>query len=35
MMMDGVPENLNDTVNAQHLGLIHLAFGVDHAEEVD
>jgi lactoylglutathione lyase len=31
----GVPENLNDTVKAQHLGLIHLAFGATSKEDVD
>lgn len=30
-----VPVNLNDTVNEQHLGIIHLAFGVDSMDEVD
>lgn len=30
-----IPANKNDTVNAQHLGIIHLAFGVDTIEEVD
>lgn len=35
MSMDGVPPNTNDTVKAQHLGLIHLAFGVNTIEEVD
>ncbi|MES2851001.1 MAG: VOC family protein [Bacteroidota bacterium] len=35
MSMDGVPPNTNDTVQAQHLGLIHLAFGVDTIEEVE
>ena len=35
MQMPGVPSNLNDTVNTQHIGIIHLAFGVDSQEEVD
>lgn len=30
-----IPENINDTVQAQHLGIIHIAFGVDTMEEVD
>ena len=35
MSMPGIPGNLNDTRQAQHLGLIHLAFGVDTMAEVD
>ncbi len=35
MQRPGIPENSNDTVGAQHLGLIHLAFGVNHPAEVD
>lgn len=35
MKMKGVPENLNDTVQQQHLGIIHLAFGVDTIKDVD
>jgi len=35
MQMDGIPQNSNDTKVKQHLGLIHLAFGVDRKEEVD
>lgn len=35
MMMDDIPANKNDTVKAQHQGIIHLAFGVDTIEEVD
>lgn len=35
MTMAGVPENRNDTVQEQHLGIIHLAFGVNSPEEVD
>ena len=30
-----IPENRNDTVTAQHLGIIHLAFGVETLQEVD
>jgi lactoylglutathione lyase len=35
MSMPGVPANMNDTVKAQHKGIIHLAFGVSSMEEVD
>lgn len=35
MSMQSVPENMNDTVNKQHLGIIHLAFGVATMAEVD
>ncbi len=28
MSMKSIPENLNDRVGNQHLGIIHLAFGV-------
>jgi lactoylglutathione lyase len=35
MKMKGVPDNLNDTVQQQHLGIIHLAFGVDTLKDVD
>lgn len=35
MTMATVPVNLNDTVKSQHLGIIHLAFGVDSVAEVD
>jgi lactoylglutathione lyase len=35
MKMKGVPANLNDTVHRQHMGIIHLAFGVDTVAEVD
>jgi len=35
MSMPGIPSNANDRVKAQHLGLIHLAFGVNTPEEVD
>lgn len=35
MYRPGIPANQNDLVQAQHLGLIHLAFGVDTMAEVD
>lgn len=35
MKMKNIPENRNDTIHQQHLGLIHLAFGVETMEEVD
>lgn len=35
MSMTGIPANANDTVKVQHLGLIHLAFGVGSIEEVE
>jgi lactoylglutathione lyase len=35
MSMPGIPANQNDTVQSQHLGLIHLAFGVDTIGEVE
>ncbi|MCU0359077.1 MAG: VOC family protein [Cyclobacteriaceae bacterium] len=35
MQRAAIPENNNDTVNVQHLGLIHLAFGVNSMAEVD
>jgi lactoylglutathione lyase len=35
MAMPGIPQNKNDTIGKQHLGIIHLAFGVDTTEEVD
>lgn len=35
MYRPDIPENLNDTKQAQHLGLIHLAFGVEHMQDVD
>jgi lactoylglutathione lyase len=35
MAMPGIPLNLNDTVAQQHLGIIHLAFGVASRREVD
>ncbi|MCU0353670.1 MAG: VOC family protein [Cytophagales bacterium] len=30
-----IPANRNDTVQEQHLGIIHLAFGVDTMQEVE
>jgi len=35
MSMPGIPGNTNDTISKQHLGIIHLAFGVDTIAEVD
>jgi lactoylglutathione lyase len=35
MKMKGVPDNLNDTIQKQHKGIIHLAFGVDTVAEVE
>lgn len=35
MTKPGVPANANDTVVAQHAGIIHMAFGVDTLDEVD
>jgi len=35
MRMPGIPENLNDRKGQQHLGIIHLAFGVGTMHEVD
>ncbi|MBL7848455.1 MAG: VOC family protein [Cyclobacteriaceae bacterium] len=35
MSMPGIPANANDTVTRQHLGIIHLAFGVNSRAEVD
>lgn len=35
MCKPAIPQNLNDTIEAQHLGLIHLAFEVKTMEEVD
>jgi lactoylglutathione lyase len=29
MRKPGIPDNLNDTLGKQHLGLIHLSFGVE------
>lgn len=35
MSMPAIPSNTNDTVQKQHLGIIHLAFGVDTIAEVE
>lgn len=35
MQMPGIPANLNDVVNNQHQGLIHIAFSVGSRIEVD
>jgi lactoylglutathione lyase len=35
MQMPNIPSNQNDTVQSQHLGLIHMAFGVETVAEVD
>jgi lactoylglutathione lyase len=35
MTMPNIPDNVNDTINRQHKGIIHLAFGVDSIMEVD
>jgi lactoylglutathione lyase len=35
MQKPGIPENLNDRVTKQHLGLIHLSFGVDSMDLVN
>ena len=35
MSMPHIPANNNDTIHAQHRGIIHLAFGVDTMEEVE
>ena len=35
MRKPGIPENLNDTLGKQHLGLIHLSFGVETMEKVN
>jgi lactoylglutathione lyase len=35
MSMPNIPANSNDTVQKQHLGIIHLAFGVNTMKEVD
>ncbi|HKK42845.1 MAG TPA: VOC family protein [Bacteroidales bacterium] len=29
MQMPGIPPNMNDTMDRQHTGLIHISFGVD------
>ena len=35
MKRPDIPDNKNDTVTAQHRGIIHLAFGVETMQEVD
>ncbi len=35
MSMPNIPKNLNDTINKQHHGIVHLAFGANTVEEVD
>ena len=35
MKMNDIPGNLNDTIQKQHLGIIHLAFGASTLEEVE
>ena len=35
MSMPAIPANQNDTIQKQHLGIIHLAFGVDTLQEVE
>jgi lactoylglutathione lyase len=35
MSMPGIPANPNDTIRQQHLGIIHLAFGMNSLQEVD
>lgn len=35
MSKPGIPENKNDTITAQHTGIIHLAFGVNTMQQVD
>jgi lactoylglutathione lyase len=35
MQMPGIPRNLNDTVDKQYHGIIHLAFGVENMNMVD
>lgn len=34
MHLPGIHESLNDPVNRQHIGIIHMAFGADSMEEV-
>ncbi|MGE5420300.1 MAG: VOC family protein [Chloroflexota bacterium] len=34
MQKPGIPGNLNDNVDKQHIGIIHLAFGVSTMEQV-
>jgi lactoylglutathione lyase len=35
MNMPDIPDNTNDRINAQHKGIIHLAFGAGTKQEVD
>ena len=35
MTMPGIPANQNDTLQKQHTGIIHLAFGVNTMDEVN
>jgi lactoylglutathione lyase len=35
MQKPGIPENLNDPVEKQYIGIIHLSFGVDSMEKVN
>ena len=35
MSMAGIPDNQNDSVEAQYQGIIHIAFGVETMAEVD
>lgn len=35
MTRNDIPDNLNDTIDKQHKGIIHLAFSVDTMAEVD
>lgn len=35
MSRPDIPDNLNDTISAQHKGIIHLAFGVDTMKQVE
>lgn len=35
MQKPGIPENLNDTVEKQYLGIIHLAFGLENMDLVN
>lgn len=35
MQKPSIPGNMNDTIAAQHLGIIHLAFGVNTMQEVN
>lgn len=35
MYRPDIPKNTNDTIDKQHIGIIHLAFGVESMSEVD